>query len=90
MVPHSKEVMRFEPMYPNFDRIQMKSTGFAVGLPIIGYFRLGSPREANALLDEMLAENSCIKLDNVEIDYYDLNFILFSLPRVKIHADCVQ
>jgi hypothetical protein len=85
-IPFSKQVYRSEPIHPTSDAVQKSDTGFS----LLGLIELAEPASANHLFDELLAENSCNKLDNVEIDYYQINFLLFGLPKVRVKADCVQ
>ncbi len=85
-IPYSKQIYRSEPIHPTSDAVQKSATGFS----LFGLIEFSEPAPANKLFDELLAENSCNKLDNVEIDYYQINFLLFGLPKVRVKADCVQ
>ena len=49
---------------------------------------LSEPRHAHEQVTSLMG--ACSKLTKVEVDYRDLYFLLFSIPRVTVVGNCVK
>ena len=72
---------------PNEKGMEVDSTSHGFTLLFI---KLNEPTSAGKQVMELMMENNCTRLNLVEIDYREMSFLLFSLPKVKITGTCVE
>jgi len=65
--------------------VSSNSSGFA----IVGIV-LSEPSSAEEQVIRLIKKNNCKTLNRVEIDYRELSFLLFSIPKVKVTGTCVE
>jgi hypothetical protein len=63
--------------------VRSSDTGFS-----LLYITLSEPRHAHEQVASLMG--ACSKLTKVEVDYRELFFILFGIPRVTVTGNCVK
>ncbi len=69
------------------ERVEKTDSGFSLFHP---WLVLSEPLDADHLIRAIKFEYACLKLRNVEIDYYQDYYLLFGFPEVQVRADCIK
>ena len=68
---------------PSGSEVKASAQGFAL-LQLV----ISEPKPAHELVAGLMGQ--CQELNHVQVDYRELSFLLFSLPKVTVTANCVK
>ena len=60
------------------------------GFSLFGVFEFSSPDKADILIQKAKVRYNCKKLKNIEVEYFQQNWIIIGFPILRINATCIQ
>ncbi len=71
-------------------KTQIVTKAFNGSALILSLLPIGEEPDTKASLMELMTENKCTALKNIEIEFYQRSFILVGFPRTIISAHCIK
>ncbi|MBE7412910.1 MAG: hypothetical protein L6Q54_13930 [Leptospiraceae bacterium] len=71
-------------------KIQLVTKSYNGNALILGMLPTGEEPDTKLALLDLMTENKCKDLKNIEIEFYQRNFILVGFPRMIISAQCLK